>query len=275
MLAIRPFARGMGRSVLLPVRSRCTRVRLMSSTKQQHVEKGGNGARAIGAMAVVAIAYALTLYTPQDDNKTADQNLISPQAPVTKRCFLDVDIDGQPTGRVVIGMYGTVTPKTCRNFESLCRGHVIMNDKYKDSILRSLSPRWIPNFATTKLSYVGSTFHRIIPTFIAQGGDIDGKGGRSVYDTVTFDDENYRIQFDGPGVVGMVNEMQPNNNGSQFFILTGHAPYLNGKHTVFGIVLDGWEVVKSIEAQGQLYGPDKGVPLKEVKIVGAGVLDDE
>lgn len=85
-------------------------------------------------------------------------------------------------------------------------------------------------------------------------------------------DENYKLPFSGPGVVGMVNEMEPNNNGSKFFIQVGPAPYLTGKHTAFGTVLDGWDVVKKIEACGQLSGQKKGVPTKQVTIVKAGVL---
>jgi cyclophilin family peptidyl-prolyl cis-trans isomerase len=87
-------------------------------------------------------------------------------------------------------------------------------------------------------------------------------------------DENYDIKFAGPGTVGMMNSMKPNHNGSIFFIQTGPASYLNGKHTAFGTVVDGWKVIKRIEACGRYDGPKKGIPRHNVKIVNSGVLEE-
>ena len=147
---------------------------------------------------------------------------------VTSTVFLDVSIDGEAAGRISFGLYGNVVPKTCTNFQSLCSGE---NDKF--------------------LSYKGSKFHRIIPGFVCQGGDFtsgDGKGGESIYGPV-FDDENFELSHIDPGLLSMANK-GPNSNGSQFFITTKAADTLDGKHVVFGKVIDGMDVVSRMEAVG-------------------------
>ncbi|XP_054778642.1 peptidyl-prolyl cis-trans isomerase CYP21-1 isoform X3 [Prosopis cineraria] len=122
---------------------------------------------------------------------------------ITHRVFLDVDIDDQRLGRIIIGLYGQVVPKTVENFRALCTG-----EKGKSS-------------NGIKLHYKGTAFHRIISGFVIQGGDIvhqDGSGYESIYGG-TFPDENFKIKHSHAGVVAMVNS-GPDSNGSQFFITT-------------------------------------------------------
>jgi peptidylprolyl isomerase len=102
----------------------------------------------------------------------------TPQAEITSRVYFDVEIDQTPVGRIVMGMHGKVVPKTVQNFETLC-----------------------------ETSFAGSTFHRVIPGFMIQGGDFtrhNGTGGRSIYEGGKFDDENFHLKH-APGVVSMAN----------------------------------------------------------------------
>jgi cyclophilin family peptidyl-prolyl cis-trans isomerase len=169
-----------------------------------------------------------------------------PQAEITSRVFFDVSIAQRPAGRIVVGLHGNVVPKTVENFESLCRGHAVGG-------------------------YAGSTFHRIIPGFMIQGGDFthhNGTGGRSIYGG-KFEDENFQLKHVGPGVLSMANAGK-HTNGSQFFITTAKTSHLNGRHVVFGVVEEGWEVVQAIEDCGN----SSGTPSKRVVITDAGVLQD-
>lgn len=163
--------------------------------------------------------------------------------------YLDVelrgraDFSGRPgkveaTGRLEIELYADVVPKTAENFRCLCTG-----EKGKD------------------LSFRGSSFHRIIPGFMAQGGDItngDGTGGRSIYGP-TFPDENFsRVHLRG-NLLSMANS-GPNTNNSQFFILFKQAKHLDRKHVVFGeIIREDGQVMKRMEAMGSDSGDVKGV----------------
>lgn len=119
------------------------------------------------------------------------------------------------------------------------------------------------------LHYKGTTFHRIIPNFMVQGGDFtqgDGTGGESIYGD-RFEDESFRIKHSREGLVSMANA-GADCNGAQFFITTSVANHLNGKHVVFGEVLEGYDVVKKIEDSGST----SGKPTKKVVIADCGEL---
>lgn len=168
------------------------------------------------------------------------------------RVFLDVSADDEPLGRITIELRTDVCPKTCENFRCLCTGEKGIG----------VQGRW--------LCFKGCKFHRCIPKFMIQGGDFicgDGHGGESIYGGY-FDDENFELQHDGPGVLSMANS-GPNKNRSQFFITVVKLPKLNGKHVVFGAVVDGMSVVKSIEALGS----KTGATSKTVVITDCGEID--
>ena len=121
------------------------------------------------------------------------------------------------------------------------------------------------------LTYKGSPFHRIIPGFMAQGGDItrgDGMGGESVWGP-HFNDENFTLHHTQPFLLSMANA-GPNTNGSQFFLTFEAAPHLDGHHVVFGQVTDGMQVLDALE--GVTCGRND-VPTAPVKIAACGVLE--
>ena len=153
------------------------------------------------------------------------------------RCFFDIKIDGNPSGRIVFKLYTDVVPKTTENFRCLCTGEKGYGTLGKP------------------LSYKDSIFHRVIPGFMLQGGDFtdaDGTGGESIYGRV-FDDENFDRKHTKPGLLSMANS-GPNSNGSQFFITTVKTGWLDGKHVVFGEVVRGMKLVRKIEKFGTKTG---------------------
>jgi len=167
------------------------------------------------------------------------------------KVFFDVAVSGRPIGRIVMELFADTTPRTAENFRALCTG--------EKGIGRMGKP----------LHFKGSTFHRVIPNFMCQGGDFtagNGTGGESIYGA-KFADENFIRKHTGPGVLSMANA-GPNTNGSQFFLCTVKTEWLDGKHVVFGQVVEGMDVVKKIESYGSSSGKTQG----KVEIVDCGQL---
>merc|ERR1712147_412522 len=161
-------------------------------------------------------------------------------------------IGGEPKGRIIMELTKN-TPGTSENFRALCTG-----EKEKSKV------------SGKALHYKGSTFHRVIPGFMAQGGDFtagNGTGGESIYGT-KFKDENFINKHTGPGILSMANA-GPNTNGSQFFMCFGPTPHLDGKHVVFGQVRqESFPVLQALMDVGS----DSGKTKKPCIIADCGQL---
>lgn len=137
------------------------------------------------------------------------------------------------------------------------------------------APRTCTNFSTlVSRGYYGSTpFHRIIPDFMIQGGDPTGtgRGGSSIYGDTFADELHPGLRHTGAGVLSMANA-GPDTNASQFFITLAPAPWLDGKHTIFGRVKAGMSVVKRM---GMVKTAAEDRPVEDIKIIRARVVDED
>lgn len=165
---------------------------------------------------------------------------------MTTKVYFDITINDEPAGRINFNLFDDVVPKTAENFRALATGE-------------------------KGFGFAGSSFHRVIPQFMLQGGDFtrgNGTGGKSIYGE-KFADENFKLKHDRPGLLSMANA-GPNSNGSQFFITTIVTGWLDGKHVVFGEVADedSMKLVKKIES----YGSESGKTKAKVTIAESGQL---
>ncbi|KAJ3374387.1 peptidyl-prolyl cis-trans isomerase cpr6 [Allomyces arbusculus] len=189
-----------------------------------------------------------------DTNSISSSNMVAttPAASTNPRTFFDFTLGGQPLGRVVFELYDADVPKTAENFRALCTGE------------KGLGKAGKP------LHYKGATFHRVIKNFMIQGGDFtagNGTGGESIYGE-KFEDEAFVHTHDQPFLLSMANA-GPNTNGSQFFITTTLTPHLDNKHVVFGRVVQGKNIVRTVE-NTKTGASDK--PLRDVVIADCGEL---
>ena len=171
---------------------------------------------------------------------------------VTERVYFDITLDGASVGRITFGLFGGTVPQTVKNFSCLCTGECGTGKSGKP------------------LYFKGSHFHRIIPGFVAQGGDFtagNGTGGESIFGA-KFNDENFTLKHSKPYLLSMANA-GPNTNGSQFFITFKPTSWLDGRHTVFGEVLEGQDVVSALEK----IGSGSGQTSKKAVIADCGKLE--
>ena len=189
---------------------------------------------------VVSAGKTATPYSGNPDEET-----------ITEKVFFDISIDGKPAGRFVFGLFGATVPKTVQNFLSLAIGDRM-------------------NPVGKRLTYKGSRFHRVIKNFMIQGGDFtsgNGTGGESIYGA-RFADENFKVRHTRRGLLSMANA-GPNTNGSQFFLTSVATPWLDNRHVVFGVLLEGDKLLARIE---NLKTNSRDAPTVEVVIANCGQL---
>eukprot|EP00741_Cyanophora_paradoxa_P009842 tig00001636_g9533.t2 len=220
---------------------------------------------------IVGVLFLSSFVSFQAEAKKAKKSGGGDLEKITHKVFFDVEIDGQKAGRIVMGLFGNTVPKTVENFRALCTGEKGTGTSGKP------------------LHYKGSKFHRIIPNFMIQGGDFtlgDGRGGESIYGA-RFEDESafgravpglprgraadppadFKIKHKAAGYLSMANA-GPDTNGSQFFITTVVTSWLDGRHVVFGKVIEGMDVVARVEK----IGSESGTPSKTVTVADSGEL---
>ena len=171
---------------------------------------------------------------------------------ITQKVYFDIEVDGESYGRIIFGLFGNTVPKTAANFATLCDGSAGVGNAGKP------------------LHFKGSKFHRIIPGFMAQGGDFtmgNGTGGESIYGN-KFNDENFTIKHTKPYLLSMANS-GANTNGSQFFITFKSTPWLDGRHVVYGEVVEGSDIVDALEKLGS----NSGATSKTAIIADSGILE--
>lgn len=163
---------------------------------------------------------------------------------------------------------GSVNPKVFIEFGFKNKSKKL--GKIEFELFENIVPRTVENFMSLithkhGFGYKKSKLHRIIPKFVIQGGDFDNRGGYSIYGKY-FEDEGFSLKHDTAGLLSMAN-CGPNTNGSQFFITLDYTPWLDGKHVIFGRIINGMNIASQIEK----YGTTSGEPKDKIYIINCGI----